>query len=88
MIEFCSVFRDLETLSEGSEPPRFWVPLGGKVPYANSVQLQNDDKEHEARLFECSNASGSFRCDQIVNFDQNDLDEDDVMLLDTFTEVV
>lgn len=79
--------RDLETLSEGSEPPRFWVPLGGKVPYANSVQLQSDDQEHEARLFECSNASGNFRCDQILNFDQNDLDEDDVMLLDTSSEL-
>ena len=78
----------METISEGSEPPRFWVSIGGKVPYANSVSLQDEDNEHEARLFECSNASGNFRCDQIVNFDQNDLDEDDVMLLDTYTEVI
>ena len=80
-------YRDLETISEGSEIPRFWVALGGKVPYANSVQLQDEDKGDDARLYECSNASGNFRCDQISNFDQNDLDEDDVMLLDTSTEV-
>ena len=75
-------------MSEGNEPPRFWVALGGKAPYADSVQLQDENTDHEARLYECSNASGNFRCDQIENFDQNDLDEDDVMLLDAFTEVI
>ncbi|XP_076823836.1 villin-1-like [Clavelina lepadiformis] len=79
--------KDLETLSEGNEPALFWAALGGRVPYADSSKLQESEHEHNARLFECSNASGNFKCEEIVNFVQEDLDEDDVMLLDTYSEV-
>nr|CAB3267612.1 villin-1 [Phallusia mammillata] len=79
--------RDLETISEGNENMEFWAALGGKVPYADSPKLQEQDGSDEPRLFECSNASGNFKCEEINNFDQDDLDEDDVMLLDSGSEI-
>lgn len=44
--------------------------------------------DHEPRLFECSNQTGTFKCVEIFDFSQQDLDTDDVMLLDTFSEVI
>lgn len=42
---------------------------------------------HSPRLFECSNQTGQFRMNEVAHFTQDDLDEDDVMLLDTWDEV-
>ena len=39
------------------------------------------------RLFECSNQTGRFLATEITNFDQEDLDEDDIMLLDIWDMV-
>lgn len=42
---------------------------------------------YSPRLFECSNQTGQFRMSEVAHFTQDDLDEDDVMLLDTWDEV-
>lgn len=42
---------------------------------------------HSPRLFECSNQTGQFRMTEVDDFTQTDLDEEDVMLLDTWDEV-
>lgn len=39
------------------------------------------------RLFECSNKTGTFLATEIVDFTQDDLDENDVYLLDTWDQV-
>ena len=49
--------------------------------------MQEEEGEDHVRLFECSNATGNFRCEEIAEFTQEDLDEDDVMLLDSGSEV-
>jgi len=77
--------KPLKEADEGAEPNDFWSALGGKGAYASSPALIGDT--HEPRLFQCSNASGSFRVEEIFSYSQEDLDEDDVFILDTYDEV-
>ncbi|ETE58150.1 Villin-1, partial [Ophiophagus hannah] len=78
---------DKQTVLEGQEPAEFWFALGGKAPYASGKRFQERVPHYQARLFECSNQTGRFIMTEIVDFGQDDLDEEDVMLLDTWEEV-
>jgi len=77
--------RSVKTIEEGHETEDFWKPLGGKGAYANAPELQESPRD--ARLFQCSNATGAFRVEEIFGYSQDDLVNDDVMILDTFNEV-
>uniref|UniRef100_A0A8C7EEN2 Villin like n=1 Tax=Nothoprocta perdicaria TaxID=30464 RepID=A0A8C7EEN2_NOTPE len=79
--------RDKLTISEGQEPAEFWEALGGKAPYASEKRFQERNTHYQPRLFECSNQTGRFIMTEVVGFCQEDLDEDDVMLLDTWGEI-
>uniref|UniRef100_A0A8C9TX17 Villin like n=1 Tax=Scleropages formosus TaxID=113540 RepID=A0A8C9TX17_SCLFO len=79
--------QDKQTVMESQEPAEFWVALGGKAPYASNKRLQQEKPLHQPRLFECSNQTGRFLMTEIDEFTQEDLDEDDVMLLDTWDEI-
>ncbi|XP_069368173.1 villin-1 isoform X3 [Paralichthys olivaceus] len=79
--------QDKQVVMEGQEPAEFWVALGGKAPYASDKRLQKDEPPHSPRLFECSNQTGQFRMTEVDDFAQSDLDEEDVMLLDTWEEI-
>ncbi|KAG8443520.1 hypothetical protein GDO86_012065 [Hymenochirus boettgeri] len=78
---------DKQTILEGQEPAEFWVALGGKAPYASEKRFQEQTVQYVPRLFECSNQTGRFVMTEVVDFCQSDLDEDDVMLLDTWEEL-
>uniref|UniRef100_A0A672P2A1 Villin like n=1 Tax=Sinocyclocheilus grahami TaxID=75366 RepID=A0A672P2A1_SINGR len=78
---------DKQIVMEGQEPAAFWVALGGKAPYASDKRLEKEVALHEPRLFECSNQTGRFLMTEVADFTQDDLDEDDVMLLDTWEEI-
>ncbi|XP_026534676.1 villin-1-like [Notechis scutatus] len=78
---------DKQTVMEGQEPAEFWFALGGKAPYASGKRFQEQVPHYQARLFECSNQTGRFIMTEIVDFGQDDLDEEDVMLLDTWEEI-
>jgi len=73
------------TLQEGTEPEAFWKALGGKQEYPSSGEAAEEAKE--ARLFHCCNTHGYFKVDEIFNFQQEDLINDDTMILDTYNEV-
>ncbi|RLW11486.1 hypothetical protein DV515_00001292 [Chloebia gouldiae] len=79
--------RDKHTILEGQEPAEFWEALGGKAPYASEKRFQEQITHYQPRLFECSNQTGRFIMTEVVGFCQEDLDEDDVMLLDTWEEI-
>ncbi|KAL1248693.1 hypothetical protein QQF64_022011 [Cirrhinus molitorella] len=79
--------QDKQIVMEGQEPAAFWVALGGKAPYASDKRLEKEVALHEPRLFECSNQTGRFLMTEVADFSQDDLDEDDVMLLDTWEEI-
>lgn len=57
----------------------------GNTPFHNRLQLTILD--HQPRLFECSNKTGRFIVTEVTQFTQDDLNEDDVMLLDTWDQV-
>uniref|UniRef100_A0AAQ5ZYX0 HP domain-containing protein n=1 Tax=Amphiprion ocellaris TaxID=80972 RepID=A0AAQ5ZYX0_AMPOC len=75
-----------EIVAEGQEPIEFWELLGGKAPYASDKRLQQAVLDHQPRLFECSNKTGRFIVTEVTQFIQDDLNEDDVMLLDTWDQ--
>ncbi|RDD46509.1 Advillin [Trichoplax sp. H2] len=85
--KFISPKTDIGVVNEGHEPEWFWPALGGKTEYASGERLQEATLSQPPRLFQCSNASGKFKVEEIPDFDQEDLSEDDVMLLDTYDEV-
>uniref|UniRef100_A0A8D3DL64 HP domain-containing protein n=1 Tax=Scophthalmus maximus TaxID=52904 RepID=A0A8D3DL64_SCOMX len=76
-----------EIVAEGQEPIEFWELLGGKAPYASDKRLQQMVLDHQPRLFECSNKTGRFIVTEVTQFTQDDLNEADVMLLDTWDQV-
>ncbi|XP_038654497.1 advillin [Scyliorhinus canicula] len=76
-----------QTVLEAQEPADFWAALGGRAPYSSDKRFQEEENDYDPRLFECSNQTGRFIMTEIFAFTQEDLDEDDVMLLDTWEEV-
>lgn len=74
-------------IAEGQEPPEFWLALGGKSQYASSKRLQEENPSVSPRLFECSNKTGTFLATEIIDFTQDDLEENDVYLLDAWDQV-
>eukprot|EP00003_Mantamonas_plastica_P001333 TRINITY_DN1095_c0_g5_i1.p1 TRINITY_DN1095_c0_g5~~TRINITY_DN1095_c0_g5_i1.p1 ORF type:complete len:833 (-),score=276.14 TRINITY_DN1095_c0_g5_i1:45-2471(-) len=77
--------RSIEEVKEGNEPDAFWDALGGKAEYAKISD--KGEAPRPPRLFQCSDVSGVFEVEEIYNFAQEDLDNDDVMILDTYNEV-
>ena len=57
-------------MTEGSEPAAFWDALGGKTEYASGKWLESVVPNHPPRLFQCSNASGRFKVEEIFDFSQ------------------
>ena len=77
--------RDVVPVTEGEEPDEFWAAVGGKAEYAQ--MSEGEVAPAEPRLFQCTNMTGVFTCEEIFDFDQSDLIDDDVMLLDAFSTV-
>ena len=77
--------KEVLLVSEGQEKNDFWDAIGGQEDYSNDKRLQTADDPHSARLFQCSNATGKLTIEEIPNFDQSDLIEDDVMILGKYS---
>jgi len=79
--------RGFTMIIEGQEKDDFWTLLGGKGEYSSTPRLVDNNEERPARLFQCSNASGAFIVNEIVEFSQGDLVTDDVFILDAYNNV-
>ncbi|XP_052812817.1 advillin-like isoform X2 [Mya arenaria] len=79
--------RECTIVIEGQEKPAFWDAIGGKGEYMSSKRLADPESEHPARLFQLSNASGRFMCEEIPEFTQQDCVTDDCMILDVWDGV-
>uniref|UniRef100_A0A8C1ETY9 Scinderin n=1 Tax=Cyprinus carpio carpio TaxID=630221 RepID=A0A8C1ETY9_CYPCA len=80
----------IKLITEGNEPGMadFWKALGGKMEYQTSEMLESKTIAHPPRLFACSNKTGKFIIEEVPGeFNQDDLAEDDVMLLDVWDQV-
>jgi len=77
--------RTIDVALESQEKKEFWETLGGKEGYAYSEKREEVAKD--PRLFVCSNASGNFTVEEVFDFVQEDLVEDDVFMLDTFDQI-
>lgn len=74
-------------IQEGDEPDEFWDALGGKTAYDTEID-QPGAPCLEPRLFHCKLFSnGKFRVEEIHDFEQDDLEPDDIMILDGGDEV-
>lgn len=51
------------------------------------LRLQEENPSVSPRLFECSNKTGTFLATEVIDFTQDDLEENDVYLLDTWDQV-
>merc|ERR1712107_781877 len=71
-----------ELMFEGQEKGSFWSDLGGKQDYFTDLVSRQEDDVPEPRLFQLSSATGNITVEEVVDFSQEDLIEEDVMILD------
>ncbi|XP_012935427.1 advillin [Aplysia californica] len=84
--------RALTNVFEGQEKEDFWNVLGGKeeaprgnkTPGGGLFSSSGDEGSHPPRLFQLSNAKGFISVEEIHEFVQADLIEDDIMILDAW----
>lgn len=77
----------VEVIDEGSEPDNFWELLKGKTDYDTELDPPGAPCL-EPRLFHCKLlSSGKLRVEEIGDFEQADMDADDIMILDGGDEV-
>ena len=69
---------------EGEETEEFWTALGGKTTYS-SLKEMGIAPGFEPRLFHCSTSQGYFHMKEIYNFQQIDLNNNDIMVLDAYS---
>lgn len=79
----------LHTLGDkmGHQSPSGVSPFPTTTTTLPSTRLQEENPSVLPRLFECSNKTGTFLATEIVDFTQDDLEENDVYVLDTWDQV-
>ena len=76
---------EVAVLAEGEEDDQFWESLGGKADYPEASAAETGPEQ--PRLFNVSDRTGTLRMEEVTNFAQDDLLDDDVMILDTVNQI-
>lgn len=79
--------REVVHVEEGAESGEFWTALGGQGEYASTHHDDSSEDARDPRLFHCSNATGAFKVEEVEMFQQSDLLDDDVFILDVFSQL-
>ncbi|XP_062124110.1 gelsolin isoform X1 [Drosophila sulfurigaster albostrigata] len=78
---------EVEIIEEGAEPEEFWDELSGEGQYDRSLEDRSAPLL-EPRLFHCRlSPRGRVKVEEVAQYQQEDLDTDDVMLLDAGDEI-
>jgi Gelsolin repeat len=70
--------RVVEEIYQGTEPEAFWSAFGGKVDIIDA---------QSPRCFICSTMTGAFRVEETENFDQSDLSNTSILILDSYYQL-
>lgn len=70
---------------EGTETSAFWYALGGKQSYSGKREAQETGRD--PHLYACTYDNGTLEVTEVFNFSQDDLLTEDIMILDTHSEV-
>ncbi|XP_023219305.1 gelsolin, cytoplasmic-like [Centruroides sculpturatus] len=79
--------REMVLVSEGQEREDFWNAIGGKKPYNQNIHSEEEVDTRQARFYQCTINSGHLDVHEILGFDQHDLVEDDLVILDAWNVV-
>ncbi|XP_067137397.1 villin-1-like [Centruroides vittatus] len=79
--------REMVLVSEGQEREDFWNAIGGKKPYNQNNHSEEEVDTRQARFYQCTINSGHLDVHEILGFDQHDLVEDDLVILDAWNVV-
>ncbi|KAH0721307.1 hypothetical protein KY290_006747 [Solanum tuberosum] len=85
IVEFLKPGVTVKHTKEGTESSAFWLGIGEKQEYTSNKLAP--EATREPHLFSCSVNRGKFEVEEIYNFCQDDLLTEDVMVLDTHSEV-
>jgi hypothetical protein len=72
---------------EGEETPEFWDSIGGQGEYSKVKESMGISPDFEPRLFGVSTATGYIWMEEVPNFGQEDLNNNDCYILDAFSTI-
>lgn len=76
---------EIQAVPEGEEPDAFWESLGGKEEY--TTEVPDEEAGQPPRMLHVSTNTGKLRVEEVPQYSQEDLEADDVMLLDAWSQV-
>lgn len=87
IVERLSPDHEIQFIEEGDEPAEFWSALGGEGDYDRDLDPPGAPFL-DPRLYHCKILlNGKFRVEEIGDFTQEELEQDDIMVLDGGDEV-